>query len=365
MRSQTEHRHMGMDGDGPQLGVEEVEPHLRQRRLLSIDGGGILGTFPAAFLAGLEKDLPEPIGSYFDLIAGTSTGGIIAIGLAMGLRASEMLDLYEKRGPEIFGQGRGPFLDILLRKARLGRWFVLHKYDSGPLKAILEEILGDRRIGDANTRLLVPAWNPVARSVYIYKTAHHPRLRNDYKCLAVDAAMATAAAPTYFRQHVTQDSVGMTDGGTWANNPTALAVVEAIATLGWSRGSLHVLSLGRLDETYTIRKWAGVGTIGSKIIKLFMDGQSHGAMGVAKLLTGHEHERVAIHRIDHSVPLNKFKMDDARVVQDIKGLGHAVARDRQSVLDPVFFTAAAEKFTPIHKLRQRASDTQEVPTHDR
>ena len=336
-----------------------------RRRLLCIDGGGILGTFPAAFLAGLEQHLPKPIGSYFDLIAGTSTGGIIAVGLAMGLRASELLDLYEKRGAEIFGQGRGPFSDYLLRKVRLGRWLVVHKYDAGPLQAVLEEVLGERRIGDANTRLLVPAWNPVARSVYIYKTAHHPRLRNDYKCLAVDAAMATAAAPTYFRQHVTQHAAGLTDGGTWANNPTALAVVEAIATLGWARDSLHVLSLGCLDETYTIRKWAGVGTLGSKIIKLFMDGQSHGAMGVAKLLTGHEHERDAIHRINHSVPLNAFKMDDARVIQDLKGLGHSLARDRQPVLEPVFFSAPAQTFSPIYTLQQSVSDTEEVPTHDR
>jgi patatin-like phospholipase/acyl hydrolase len=189
--------------------MTKVEPHLRQRRLLSIDGGGILGTFPAAFLAGLEQHLPKPIGSYFDLIAGTSTGGIIAVGLAMGLRASELLDLYEKRGPEIFGQGRRPFADYLLRKVRLGRWLVLPKYDPGPLQAVLGKVLGHRRIGDAKTRLLVPAWNPVARSVYIYKTAHHPRLRNDYKCLAVDAVMATAAAPTYFRQHVTQHAAGL------------------------------------------------------------------------------------------------------------------------------------------------------------
>lgn len=344
--------------------MTNAEPQQPQRRLLSIDGGGILGTFPAAFLAGLEQDLPKPIGSYFDLIAGTSTGGIIALGLAMGLPASELLDLYEKRGPEIFGQGRGPFVDFLLRKVRFGRRLVLHKYDPGPLQAVLEEVLGDRCIGDANTRLLVPAWNPVARSVYIYKTAHHPRLRNDYKCLAVDAAMATAAAPTYFRQHVTQHAAGLVDGGTWANNPTALAVVEAIAMLGWSRDSLHVLSIGCLDETYTIRKWAGVGTLGSKVIKLFMDGQSHGAMGVAKLLTGHEHERNAVHRINHTVPLNAFKMDDTRVIQDLKGLGHSFARDRQPVLEPVFFTAPAEKFSPIYTLEQSVVKTEEVSTHD-
>jgi hypothetical protein len=77
------------------------------RRILSIDGGGIMGTQPASFLASLEEDLDRPIGEYFDLIAGTSTGGILAIGLAMGIPARDLLDLYVRRGPHIFGQSGG------------------------------------------------------------------------------------------------------------------------------------------------------------------------------------------------------------------------------------------------------------------
>ncbi|MCC6579434.1 MAG: patatin-like phospholipase family protein [Phycisphaeraceae bacterium] len=325
-----------------------------KRRILSIDGGGILGTFPAAFLAGLEQHLPRPIGSYFDLIAGTSTGGIIAIGLAMGLTASELLELYEKRGPEIFGDGRGRFSDSVFRLLRAVRWSYRTKHDPGPLRAVLNDVLGDRRIGDAQTRLLIPAWNPVARSVYIYKTAHHPRLRNDYKSTAVDAALATAAAPTYFPHHMTQHAVGLVDGGVWANNPTALAVVEAITLLGWPANSLHILSIGCLEEAYAIPKWAGFGTLGPKAIKLFMDGQSRGAMGIAKLLTAHEHERTAIYRINHVVPHNTYKMDDTRVLQDLKGLGYSFARDRQPILDPVFFDTPAEGFIPVHTLYEHA-----------
>ena len=333
------------------------EEQSQHRRILCIDGGGILGTFPAAFLAGIEQDLPHPIGSYFDLIAGTSTGGIIAIGLAMGLRATELLDLYEQRGPQIFGQGNGRVADFVFDKLRFARWPVMNKHNARQLRAVLDDVLSRKRIGDAKTRLLIPAWNPVARAVYIYKTAHHARLRNDYKCLAVDAAMATAAAPTYFRHHVTEHAVGLTDGGTWANNPTALAVVEAITMLGWPRDSLHVLSLGCLEETYSIRKWSGIGTLGSKLIKLFMDGQSHSAMGIAKLLTGHEHERKAIYRVNHAVPYNAFKMDDTGVIQDLKGLGHSLARDRQPVLNPVFFAARAKPFTPIYALKDELVGT--------
>lgn len=337
--------------------VGEVErPGQRKRRLLCIDGGGILGTFPAAFLAELEQHLDGPVGSYFDLIAGTSTGGIIGVALALGHPASEILGLYEDRGPEIFGQDRRGLGALLARKLRGVRWLYRNKYDSDALRDALRDVLGDRRIGHARTRLLVPAWNPIARSVYIYKTAHHPRLKTDYRSFAVDAALATAAAPTYFRQHLTQHDVGLLDGGVWANNPVAIAVVEAIGVLGWAPESLHVLSLGCLEETYTVPKWAGLGTLGAKAVKLFMDGQSHGAMGMAKLLTGHEHDRNAVYRINHTVPYNAYKMDDSGTIRDLKGLGHAKGRDRLPVLESVFFDAPVEEFTPVYKLNEERHD---------
>ena len=95
--------------------------------------------------------------------------------------------------------------------------------------------------------------------------------------------------------------MGLVDGGVWANNPIAIAVVEAVTLLGWAPQSLHVLSLGCLDEVYTLPRAGGWGTFNTKLIKLLMDGQALGAMGMAKLLTGDEHEREAIHRIDHAV----------------------------------------------------------------
>ena len=334
----------------PPAASQDHEPS--KRRILCIDGGGILGTFPAALLADLEQRLDNPLASYFDLIAGTSTGGIIAIGLALGYRASEILDLYEARGPEIFGQDRDTLFSLVAGKLSILRWLYRNKHDSDALRATLREVFRDRRIGEARTRLVIPAWNPVAQSVYIYKTAHHPRLETDYRSSAVDAALATSAAPTYFRHHITQHDVGLLDGGIWANNPIAIATVEAIALLGWPRGSLHVLSLGCLEETYTIPRWAGLGTLGPKLVKLFMDGQSHGAMGMAKLLTEHEHARTAIYRINHTVPYGAYQMDDARVIQDLKGLGHAKGRDRLPILRPVFFDRPAEVFTPVYHLNE-------------
>ena len=232
-----------------------------------------------------------------------------------------------------------------------GGGFILPKYDPARLQAVLEEVLGDRRVGDAKTRLLVPAWNPVARSVYIYKTAHHQRFRTDYQSFAVDAAMATAAAPTYFRRHVSRHSAGLTDGGTWANNPTALAVVEGIcdARLAARHASRPQPRLSRRDVHHS-------RTGGDRDARLQAHQALHGRAvpparwASQKLLTGHEHERNAIHRIDHCVPSGSFKMDDAGVIQELKGLGHSLARDRYPVLESVFFHAPAGAFSPVYPL---------------
>ncbi|NEQ15752.1 MAG: patatin-like phospholipase family protein, partial [Moorea sp. SIO3E2] len=213
--------------------IDECLNSPNKRRILSIDGGGILGTFPAAFLAGLEKQLDQPIGDYFDLISGTSTGGIIAIGLGMGLSATDILRMYKEDGPNIFGQSGNCFQNFLANKARLLRWFYRPKYSSKKLHYTLDRLFGDKKLGDAKHRLVIPAWNPVSQSVYIFKTPHHLRFRTDYKSPIIDVALATSAAPTYFQQHITEESVGLIDGGIWANNPIAVAVTEAIGVLKW------------------------------------------------------------------------------------------------------------------------------------
>lgn len=318
------------------------------RRILSIDGGGIMGTFPAAFLATYEEELGRPVGDYFDLIAGTSTGGILAIGLALGIPAKTLLQLYEQRGPEIFGQGSGlGWADRLWRSIR---HVVAPKHDADVLRGVLADVLKGERIGDAKTRLLVPAWEADRQSVYIFKTAHHPRLKSDYRRLALDAAMSTAAAPTYFKRHRTEEGVGLVDGGIWANNPVALAVVEAVTLLGWGREDLHVLSLGCVNEIYALGEAPGTGAMVFDLARLFMDGQSHGALGMAKLLTGHEYERTALHRVCPDVPKNLFRLDDTSKIARLKGLGASSAREQRPRLEPVFFHQPAAPFDPVYRL---------------
>jgi predicted acylesterase/phospholipase RssA len=300
-------------------------------RILSIDGGGLLGTLPASFLAAIEEQTKQPIGNFFDLIAGTSTGGIIAIGLGMGMRASEILDLYVEQGPIIFGQVYGRFGNWVRRRHRFARSLIRAKYNPAHLKAALTDILGDKKLCDSTRRLLIPAWNPTARDVYIYKTPHHERLRTDYKVLAVDVALATAAAPTYFPRHFSEHDVGLLDGGVWANNPIAIAVVEAISMMNWPGHEL-----------------CGVGTLGVKVVKLLMDGQSKSALGIAKHLTRDGYGRHAVYRIDHTVASSKYTMDDARVIRELKGLGETLARQQYPILESVFFRTPAEPFVPLY-----------------
>lgn len=109
---------------------------------------------------------------------------------------------------------------------------MIAKYSAVPLRDVLQNALQDRRIGEARTRLAVPAWNPSLQKVYVYKTAHHPRFETDYESRALDAALASAAAQTFFPCHFTTDQVGPIDGGVWANNPVGMAVVEVIGVLG-------------------------------------------------------------------------------------------------------------------------------------
>ena len=172
-------------------------PDGNEFRILSIDGGGIRGIFPAAFLAGLEKQWLDgkSVAGCFDLIAGTSTGGIIALGLASGYTAADICRLYVERGCEIFPPIPNNWIGDLRRDSR--RIFQLFKvrYDRKALVRILRELFGSRKFGDTVTRLCIPSFDGRHGEPYIFKTPHHPDYRLDREESAVKVAAATAAAP--------------------------------------------------------------------------------------------------------------------------------------------------------------------------
>ena len=334
-----------------QIEQQAGEPR-RYYCILSIDGGGIRGVFPAALLAWLEDRLENPIASYFDLIAGTSTGGVIAIGLGLGIPAADILRLYEEKGPRIFDQHRGFLNNWVRQKVRGVRQLFGAKYSSAALQSALYDVLKDRRLGGSRTRLIIPSWHAEAEQVYIYKTAHHQRLENDYRQLALDAAMATAAAPTFLEPHLTSDEVELVDGGVWANNPIGVAPIEAIGMLGWPRERLKILSIGTITEVVPRPRWGGLLPLlrHGYVTRLFMAGQAHSAIGTAKIITGDVHHRKAIWRIDQHAPEGRYSLDNTARIGEMKSRAYAEARIQIPELRREFFYGPAEPFVPIHRL---------------
>lgn len=175
-------------------------PEDRVFRILSIDGGGIRGVFSSSFLACLEERylLGQPIRDYFDLIAGTSTGGIIALGLANGLGAGRIRDLYVERGCEIFPPAPDGITGSVARGMRGLRQLFTYRYERDALSSMLDEVFGDRLLGESKARLCVPSVEGVHGETYIFKTPHHPDFTKDALEPLAKVAASTAAAPTFF-----------------------------------------------------------------------------------------------------------------------------------------------------------------------
>jgi patatin-like phospholipase/acyl hydrolase len=330
------------------------------RKILTLDGGGIRGVFPAAFLAKLEEHLDEPVGRYFDLIVGTSTGAIIAVGLGLGLTAGEILRFYEERGPEIFDQHHGPVANWIRRRMRNARHWFGRKYSNDALRQALHDVIGTRLIGESRTRLVIPAWHPILERVYLYKTAHHPRFETDFRQPAVDAAMASAAAPTFLDPYLTNEEVELVDGGVWANNPIGVAAVEAVGVLSWPGDRLKILSIGTTNDVKAPSRVGGKLAAAPNLARLFMAGQSHSAMGAAKIITGDVHERKAIWRIDQTVPLGRYTLDDVSRIKEMKNRAVTEAREQLPELRRHFFTEVAPEFSPFHPLRPTGDHVRQV-----
>jgi predicted acylesterase/phospholipase RssA len=198
-------------------------------RILSIDGGGIRGLIPAVILGKLERLTGQPAAHLFDLVAGTSTGGILALGLSRPgpdgrplYAAEKMAELYEKEGSTIFTTS-------LWRKVRSVGSLVEERYPAHGIETVLQRFFGAARLKDACTDVLVPSYEIERRVPFFFRSAM-ARERADYDFPMWLAARATSAAPTYFepvKVPAGQDHWALIDGGVVANNPAVCALIEA------------------------------------------------------------------------------------------------------------------------------------------
>lgn len=263
------------------------------RRILSLDGGGIRGLVTCLWLDGVDTALRRAgkagVHGSFDLVAGSSTGAMIACGLGIGLAPSELARLYRDQRNIIFpGIARRLW-------SRIGRAFQqgpsAPRYDGRGLEQVLRSVFGETRLGELQRPTLITAYDTIGRRPVIFKSfkPEHMQLR------VWEVCRASSAAPTYFPAHglrVEGVDCSLIDGGIVANNPTACAIAEAMrkdARLHCSE-DLVVLSVGSGERNRPIdlasaREW-GALEWAIPIIDVLFDGNTDSVDYIARHLVG-------------------------------------------------------------------------------
>jgi patatin-like phospholipase/acyl hydrolase len=226
--------------------------------VLAIDGGGIRGLIPSLVLADVERRCGRPAGEMFDLIAGTSTGAIIACALAKPdpLPAARVAELYERDGPRIFDRS-------LLKRITSAGGLVDERYESDGLVEVLTEHLGAARLNEAKPPVLITAYDIERRTAVFMRSTDTTSM--------VDAAHASSAAPTYF-EPVRVDGATLIDGGVFAVNPAMCGYAEAAGRLE------QLVSLGTGEHTRPlpfeeVRNWGRLEWA-SPILDVVFDGSA-------------------------------------------------------------------------------------------
>jgi len=282
-------------------------PSKKPFRILSIDGGGILGLLPTLILKEVEDRYLDgsPIGKYFDLITGTSTGGIIALGLGQGRSAESLSNLYLERGEYIFPPGNS--VTRFFRKLRHSAFYI---YDRSNLENELRREFQNERFGSSTIPLCIPAFEGHFGEPYIFKTPHHPDYKQDQHETLVDVGLSTSAAPTYFPSQQ-RNGYTFVDGGIWANNPVMVGLVDALTCFNIEREQVSIISLGCGQKTFSMGSRLRIGgrlPWAKGFYQASMRSQSHNALGQAGLLIG----RDRLLRLDIPESNQPLEMDDVK-----------------------------------------------------
>jgi len=264
-------------------------------RILCIDGGGFKGLYSATVLAEIEK-ANKPIHKHFDLICGTSTGGIIALGLAAGLSAEAIKQFYLKCGPKIFPHKSSFAFSLAFWKSFLSA----SKYSSKELKEALRDTFQEKKIRDSKTYICIPTVNLKDGSNVVFKTNHHINLTRDGDFLMRDIALATSSAPTFFPVATVSNFTNgyFIDGGLWANNPSFIGMVEAYCYfVGPSKpyNNFRMLSVPSINHEFPlpINKKRDLSFLDwkEKIFQQIVNSQTKSISQSMKLLSGHFAEK--------------------------------------------------------------------------
>lgn len=345
----------------------------RKFRILSIDGGGIRGIIPAMVLAEIERRTGKPVCELFDLIAGTSTGGILALGLTKPrpddlsrpqYAAKDLLRLYETEGHRIFSTS------LLHRMFSLGN-ILDKKYLSEPFDEVLAEFFGEAKLSEALTPVIIPSYEIELRTAFFFKsqnakgkTTPPGKKREDYDFLMRDVARATSSAPTYFEPEliregllpecinkegaddapVEEDAYTLIDGGTYANNPAMCAVAEAISATKFkcNLSDLFMVSLGTGEQKRPInyREAKGWGVLGwaQPILSVVFHGVSDTVNYQTNLILNEQGGRKRHHRLQIQLDKgNGISLDDTRpaAIQFLKEVAKTLIDTRDEEIDVI------------------------------
>jgi patatin-like phospholipase/acyl hydrolase len=219
-------------------------------QLLTLSGGGYRGLYTAAALAALEKAVGRPIGQCFELVAGTSIGGIIALAVAFEVKMQTVVETFRSVGTDIFPKRRSA--STIARLRNLVSDFRHPLFAVEPLREVIETLIGkDTLLGDAKHPVLIPSVNLTEGRPQVFKTRHYEGAHRDWQLSAVEIGLATSAAPTFFPPARIGNCL-YADGGLFANSPDLAALHEATFFLKKPRSECWLLSVGTTTAKYSV-----------------------------------------------------------------------------------------------------------------
>ncbi|WMT84704.1 patatin-like phospholipase family protein [Wolbachia endosymbiont of Listronotus oregonensis] len=295
--------------------------------ILSVDGGGIRGIIPAIILAEIEQRTRKPIAEIFDLMAGTSTGGIVVAGLCKKdqqgnpqYSASDLVELYQEYGSYIF---KSSFL-----RRSIFSWLNCAQYSCKNIEYVLNRYFGDSTLADATNNLMLTSYDIKNNAPFFFKSWKEDRNFIKLK----DALRATTAAPTYFAPKylkINQKEMVLVDGGVFANNPAACAYANSKKLFPNEEIILVSIGTGRLSNRIKYRKLGKIAWIKPLLDVMFassLDVVNYQMSNVMddKYIRIQSHLTMASAEMDNVTPKNiKFLQKEA----------NAMIEDNQKVVD--------------------------------
>jgi patatin-like phospholipase/acyl hydrolase len=305
-------------------------------RVLAIDGGGFRGVYPAHLLKRIEEEFNVQWRESFDLLAGTSTGSIIAASLALGKSASEVVEMYSQHGADIFRKCFRPRLGLLASK-----------YSNTNLQRILNDFFGDAKLGEIDIPLIIPATDIANGCVHVFKSNYHKEFLRDKDVRVADAVLASCSAPTYFPPALLpgEKPYLLADGGLWANCPALVAAIDAKRRLGAKLDDLRVLSLGtgKAKQFYPIKRFKRRSLFGwgfaarwrrGKFVEMLLNLQAENASNMLGLLIEREQILRLNFESDKDLPLDKPDELDDLVTRADREFTHNSASIQQFISNP-------------------------------